>query len=132
MAMLKLDSHFTRVLMERFFVGAALLVVPAPAIAEIPGHRYVWIDVTYVEQLPAKISGGQTNCSTDYFGNVNCYTSPTYYSPPTTRESVLRVHVDCTERTYDAKGDGKGWQSWRADAGVRRIASQRCSRRLWF
>ena len=132
MGILGTDSQVNPSSMARLFIGALILVVPSPAMAEIPGHRYVWADVPYVEQIPAKISGGETKCSTDYYGNVNCYTSPTYVTPPTTRNFFLRVHIDCTEKTYDAKGDGKGWQSWMADAGVSRIASRQCARGLWF
>jgi hypothetical protein len=112
--------------MKSLVPAAVFMAIPMAALADVPGHHYVWTDVPYAEEIPAKIFGGETKCSTDYFGNVNCYTSPTYIRPASIHRYLLQVHVDCTDRTYDAKGDGRGWQSWREDAVVNRIASQKC------
>ena len=37
--------------------------------------------------------------------------------PSSSTTKLLQVHYDCTDQTYDAKGDGKAWQSVRAGYG---------------
>jgi hypothetical protein len=39
---------------------------------------------------------------------------------------VLSVHIDCQDRTYDAKGDGKGWTSWGEERAVYERAIAAC------
>ena len=39
-----------------------------------------------------------------------CTKTPARYIPKRTSTKNLRVHVDCKDKTYDAKGDGKGWR----------------------
>lgn len=95
------------------------------ASAQKAGHKYVQMDVVYTIQQPGSVYGGQVICNS--IGSyTNCYRTPVYASPATTRNVVLSVVVDCTDRTYDAKGDGKGWQSWGADAVIYKLAYERC------
>ena len=84
------------------------------------------MDMTYTYRTATQTIGGSIDCTTDYFGNVSCTNNPGYTIPGRTYDKVLRVHVDCTDQTYDAKGDRQGWKSWRESAAVYRAASQRC------
>ena len=102
-------------------------ILPISAFAEIAGHRYLWMNMVYNFTTESQTIGGdEINCTTDYFGNTNCTKSPSYTIPGSSSSQVLRVHVDCTDQTYDAKGDKRKWQSWRMDAEVYKAAMQRC------
>ena len=48
---------------------------------------------------------------------TSCTTIPPQVIPSSSRTKLLQVHYDCTDQTYDAKGDGKAWQSVRAGYG---------------
>ena len=50
--------------------------------------------------------------------SARCVNTPSFEIPSSTTNKVLSVHVDCKERTYDAKGDGAGWISWRNEQAV--------------
>jgi len=52
------------------------------------------------------------------YGYAQCTNSPSIQIPSSINNKVLSVHVDCQEKTYDAKGDGKGWGSWGDDQAV--------------
>lgn len=106
----------------------AALITSLPALAERPGHRYVWMDMVYEYNTPPMTIGGDSvTCDTNYLGSTTCTKDPSYTIPARSGSKVLSVHVDCTDRTYDAKGDRQGWKSWRQDAEVYKAASRRCS-----
>ena len=48
---------------------------------------------------------------------TSCTTIPPRVIPSSSTTKLLQVHYDCTDQTYDAKGDGKAWQSVRAGYG---------------
>ena len=48
---------------------------------------------------------------------TTCTTIPPRVIPSSSSSKLLQVHYDCTDQTYDAKGDGKAWQSVRAGYG---------------
>lgn len=59
-------------------------------------------------------------------GYTQCSSSPSISIPSTTASKVLSVHIDCQERTYDAKGDGKGWAGWGEERAVYERAVAAC------
>ena len=71
-------------------------------------------------------NNGNTTNSWNYNGNgspnqkptgstyTSCTTIPPRVIPSSSTTKLLQVHYDCTDQTYDAKGDGKAWQSVRA------------------
>jgi len=91
---------------------AGSLALASPALAERPGHKYVWTHAIYTYNQPGMSFGGDVNCTSSFLGSVNCTKSPTYTSAPSQYKRRLSIHVDCTDRTYDAKGDRQGWKSW--------------------
>ena len=104
---------------------AGPLALTSPAFAERPGHKYVWTSATYTVYKPGMSIGGNVSC----YGNsyVNCYKSPTFTSGPREYQQTLAVHVDCTDRTYDAKGDRQGWKSWNHAPNLYRQFVYACS-----
>ena len=48
---------------------------------------------------------------------TNCTTTPARVIPSSSYTRLLQVQYDCTDQTYDAKGDGKAWQNVRAGYG---------------
>tara|TARA_Y100001968_G_C19336702_1_gene707280 strand:+ start:234 stop:983 length:750 start_codon:yes stop_codon:yes gene_type:complete len=84
-------------------------------------QRYVWLSVLYVFNEPEKIIDEKEICqyhssnnwdseSSEKSKRKECTYTPERYIPPKIIEKILRVHVDCQDKTYDAKGDGKGWR----------------------
>ena len=59
-------------------------------------------------------------------GSAQCVNTPSFEIPSSTTNKVLSVHVDCKERTYDAKGDGAGWISWGNEQAVYERAMAAC------
>lgn len=59
-------------------------------------------------------------------GYSQCISSPSMTMPSTTSNKMLSVHIDCQERTYDAKGDGKGWVGWGEERAVYERAVTAC------
>jgi len=59
-------------------------------------------------------------------GYSQCTSSPSITMPSTTSNKILSVHIDCQERTYDAKGDGKGWAGWGEERAVYERAITAC------
>ena len=85
--------------------------IELPAKAERPGHKYVWTHAIYTFSQPGMTLGGDVTCS-ELLGSVSCSKSPSYTTAPSQYKRRLRVHVDCTDRTFDAKGDKQAWKSW--------------------
>lgn len=113
-----------------------LLFTPVAANAQ----RHIWIEVPWQRTTPGMTFGGNTRCygsSTSTYqygtgvvsGSTNCVQQPTFSTPPTTNRYVLKVHVDCIDQTYDAKGDLAGWRSWRNDLVVYERAQEACRSR---
>ena len=48
---------------------------------------------------------------------TTCTTIPPRVIPSSSSTKLLLVQYDCTDQTYDAKGDGKAWQSVREGYG---------------
>ena len=89
------------------------LAFASPALAERPGHKYIWTHATYTFTTPGMTLGGDVSCNTySYTGTVQCSKSPSYTTAPSQYQRRLSIHVDCTDRTFDAKGDKQGWKSW--------------------
>ena len=121
--------------------GTWLLLALGPAKAEIPGHRYVWGELPFNFITPERVVEGKTTCVTDNYDNggrrqnnrnnwngnarynqisstyTTCTTIPPRVIPSRSTTKLLQVQYDCTDQTYDAKGDGKAWQSVRAGYG---------------
>lgn len=132
-----------------FALGGVSLV--SPALAGYQDNRFTWIDVPYDFSSPGVILPGATNCTgtasgsgevQSFYNNVfggsafssgrssasaNCTSGPTIFSAPSSSRRTLRVHVDCINKTYDAKGDGIGWKSWDAEQAVYRVAVFACA-----
>jgi len=105
-------------------------------------NRYIWIQVPYEMTSPGMAFGGDTNCyggSSAYAygygsgsaygqssGYTQCTQSPSIYIPSSTSNRMLSVQVDCLEKTYDAKGDSKGWLSWGQETAVYERAARAC------
>jgi hypothetical protein len=112
---------------------------------------FIWIDVPYDFSSPGVVLPGATNCSDSasgsgevhtFYNNVfgkssfgsgrinsssTCSSGPTIYAPPSSSRRMLRVHVDCVNKTYDAKGDSMGWKSWDQEQAVYRVAVFACA-----
>jgi hypothetical protein len=100
-----------------------------PVNAQKPGNRYIETDMFFIHKTPASVQviPGETYC-TRYRDTQTCYTTPstTRYIPASQYEKVVRVIIDCTDQTYDIKGDFKRWSSIRDDANVYRKAMKLC------
>jgi hypothetical protein len=48
---------------------------------------------------------------------TTCTTKPARVIPSSSYTRLLQVQYDCTDQTYDAKGDGKAWRNVRAGYG---------------
>ena len=99
--------------------------------------RYIWLSVPYTfterekyinaEELCEYISSKeQDNQNTQKSIIQKCTTTPARYIPEKTSTKNLRVHVDCKDRTYDAKGDGKGWRKLVLQETVLNSAKEPC------
>ena len=99
--------------------------------------RYIWLSVPYTFTEREKYINSEEVCeyiSTKEKDNQNtqksilqkCTKTPARYIPEKTSTKNLRVHVDCKERTYDAKGDGKGWRKLVLEETVLESAKEPC------
>jgi hypothetical protein len=48
---------------------------------------------------------------------TTCTTTPARVIPSSSTTRLLKVQYDCSDQTYDAKGDGKAWRNVRAGYG---------------
>ena len=99
--------------------------------------RYIWLSVPYTFTEREKFINSEEVCeyiSSKEIDNQNtqksiiqkCTKKPARYIPEKTSTKNLRVHVDCKERTYDAKGDGKGWRKLVLEERVLNSAKEPC------
>ena len=101
--------------------------------------RYIWLSVPYTFTEREKYINEQEVCeyiSSKEKDNQNtqksiiqkCTKSPARYIPEKTSTKNLRVHVDCKDKTYDAKGDGRGWRKLILQETVLNAAKEPCFR----
>ena len=99
--------------------------------------RYIWLSVPYTFTEREKYINSEEICefiSSKEKDKKNiqksiiqkCTTTPARYIPEKTLIKNLRVHVDCKDRTYDAKGDGKGWRKLVLEETVLNSAKEPC------
>ena len=99
--------------------------------------RYIWLSVPYTFTEREKYINSEEIC--EYISSKEkdkkntqksiiqkCTTTPARYIPEKTLIKNLRVHVDCKDRTYDAKGDGKGWRKLVLEETVLNSAKEPC------
>ena len=99
--------------------------------------RYIWLSVHYTFTEREKYINSEEIC--EYISSKEkdkqntqksiiqkCTRTPARYIPEKTSTKSLRVHVDCKDRTYDAKGDGKGWRKLVLEETVLNSAKQPC------
>ncbi len=99
--------------------------------------RYIWLSVPYTFTEREKYINSEEIC--EYISSQEkdkkntqksiiqkCTTTPARYIPEKTSTKNLRVHVDCKDRTYDAKGDGKGWRKLVLEETVLNSAKEPC------
>ena len=101
--------------------------------------RYVWLSVSYTFTEREKYINEEEVCeyiSSKEKDNQNtqksiiqkCTKTPARYIPEKTSTKNLRVHVDCKDKTYDTKGDGKGWRKLVLQETVLNAAREPCLR----
>ena len=99
--------------------------------------RYIWLSVPYSfterekyinsEEVCEYISSKEKNNQNSQKSIIQkCTKTPARYIPEKTSTKNLRVHVDCKDRTYDAKGDGKGWRKLVLEETVLNSAKEPC------
>ncbi len=99
--------------------------------------RYIWLSVPYTfterekyinsEEICEYISSKEKNKQNTQKSIIQkCTTTPARYIPEKTSTKNLRVHVDCKDSTYDAKGDGKGWRKLVLEETVLNSAKEPC------
>ena len=99
--------------------------------------RYIWLSVPYTfterekyinsEEICEYISSKEKDKKNTQKSIIHkCTTTPARYIPEKTSTKNLRVHVDCKDRTYDAKGDGKGWRKLVLEETVLNSAKEPC------
>jgi len=103
-------------------------------------RRYIWLSVPYTftereqyineEEVCEYISSKERdNLNTQKSIIQKCTKKPARYIPEKISKKNLRVHVDCKDKTYDAKGDGKGWRKLVLQETVLNAAKEPCFRR---
>ena len=118
------------------FIVATCFFFPSFAAQQ---QRYLWLSVLYVFNENEKFIAGKEVCEYKSFNNWGskssdtakrreCTYTPDRYIPPKSIEKVLRVHIDCQDKTYDAKGDGKGWRQLQLQENVMKAAIRPCIR----
>ena len=101
--------------------------------------RYIWLSVPYTFTEKEKYINEEEVCeyiSSKEKDNQNtqksiiqkCTKTPARYIPEKKLTKNLRVHVDCKDKTYDAKGDGKGWRKLVLQESVLNAAKEPCLR----
>ena len=99
----------------------SLLLISSDSLFAEELKRYIWLSVPYTFTEREKYINEEEVCeyiSSKEKDNQNtqksiiqkCTKTPARYIPEKTSTKNLRVHVDCKDKTYDAKGDGKGWR----------------------
>ena len=55
-----------------------------------------------------------------------CTSQPARYISPKIIKNILKVHIDCQDKTYDAKGDNRGWRKIELQNNVLKSAIKPC------
>ena len=121
---------------KNIFIFSLLLFATNSLFAE-DLKRYIWLTVPYTFTESEKYINAEEVCeyiSSKEKDNQNtqksiiqkCTTTPARYIPEKTSTKNLRVHVDCKDKTYDAKGDGKGWRKLVLQETVLNAAKDPC------
>ena len=117
----------------------SLLLISSNSLLAEELKRYIWLSVPYTftereiylkeEEVCEYISSREKdNQNTQQSIIHKCTTTPARYIPEKTSIKNLRVHVDCNDETYDAKGDGKGWRKLVLQEKVLNAAKEPCLR----
>ena len=100
-------------------------------------ERYVWTNVEYIFTEPEQYIEEEETCQyvkkkvgdSSYSEEKRkkiCTTQPARYIPPKTIKKILKVHIDCKDKTYDAKGDNRGWRKIELQNNVLKSAVKPC------
>ena len=129
--------------MKRYFskniLFFALLLISFNSLFAEELKRYIWLSVPYTfterekyineEEVCEYIeSKEKDNQNTQKSIIQKCTKTPARYIPEKTSTKNLRVHVDCKDKTYDAKGDGRGWRKLVLQETVLNAAKEPCLR----
>ena len=117
----------------------SLLLISSNSLFAEDLKRYIWLSVPYTftereqyineEEVCEYISSKERdNQNTQKSIIQKCTKTPARYIPEKTSTKNLRVHVDCKDKTYDAKGDGKGWRKLVLQETVLNAAKEPCFR----
>jgi len=117
----------------------SLLMISSNSLFAEELKRYIWLSVPYTfterekyikeEEVCEYISSKEKdNQNTEKSIIQKCTKSPARYIPEKTLTKNLRVHIDCKDKTYDAKGDGKGWRKLVLQETVLNAAIEPCFR----
>ena len=112
-------------------------MIPFNSIIAEELKRYIWLSVPYTFTEGEKYINSEEVCeyiSSKEIDNQNtqksiiqkCTKKPARYIPEKTSTKNLRVHIDCKDRTYDAKGDGRGWRKLVLEESVLNAAEEPC------
>ena len=117
----------------------SLLMISSNSLFAEELKRYIWLSVPYTfterekyineEEVCEYIASKEKdNQNTEKSIIQKCTKSPARYIPEKTLTKNLRVHIDCKDKTYDAKGDGKGWRKLVLQETVLNAAKDPCLR----
>ena len=124
---------------SKYILFFSLLLIPYNSLFAEELKRYIWLSVPYTFTEREKYINEEEVCeyiSSKEKDNQNtqksiiqkCTKSPARYIPEKTSTKNLRVHVDCKDKTYDAKGDGRGWRKLVLQETVLNAAKEPCFR----
>ena len=129
--------------MQKFFskniLFFSLFLISSNSLFAEDLKRYIWLSVPYTfterekyineEEVCEYISSKEKDDQNTQKSIIQkCTKSPARYIPEKTLTKNLRVHVDCKDKTYDAKGDGKGWRKLVLQETVLNAAKEPCFR----
>ena len=117
----------------------SLLLISSNSLFAEELRRYIWLSVPYTftereqyineEEVCEYISSKEGDTLNTQKSIIQkCTKTPARYIPEKTSKKNLRVHVDCKDKTYDAKGDGKGWRKLVLQETVLNAAKEPCFR----
>ena len=133
-------NKFTKTMQNYFsknIIIFYLLFISSNSLIAEEFKRYIWLSVPYTFTEREKYINAEEVCeyiSSKEKNNQNiqksitqkCTKTPARFIPEKTTTKNLRVHVDCKDKTYDAKGDGKGWRKLVLQETVLNAAKEIC------
>ncbi len=140
------SNKFQKIMRKHFLINIlsfSLLQISSNSLFAEELKRYIWLSVPYsftegekyinAEEICEYISSKEKNNQNTQKSIIQkCTTTPARYIPEKTSIKNLRVHVDCKDKTYDAKGDGKGWRKLVLQETVLNAAKEPCLRGGYF